>query len=212
MALLAAHARFATERYWMNPGHLGKILLTAAVAAAIGYLSAQGFRKGAATYWLDQAAAAKSEPRRAAAFIVKAQEADPANWELAYKLGDYLYRLGLEHGPDSIDWEKRAFAWYGRAMCLNRFDAYAPVGCGMCLDRMGLIRQATPYFELAHRNDPNNTYIALEEGRHCIELGDFAAARQWLNDAMRVAATEVAWEEAQKLQRMMADPLFAAPK
>jgi hypothetical protein len=42
MALLAAQARFATERYWRNPGRLGKIDVDCAGAAAITYLSAQG--------------------------------------------------------------------------------------------------------------------------------------------------------------------------
>ena len=35
MALLAAQARFATERYWRNPGRLGKVLLLAVCVATI---------------------------------------------------------------------------------------------------------------------------------------------------------------------------------
>jgi Flp pilus assembly protein TadD len=36
--------------------------------------------------------------------------------------------------------------WYAKAMQLNRFDAYAPLGCGMCLDRLGETREAHALF------------------------------------------------------------------
>jgi O-antigen ligase len=208
MALLAAQARFVTERYWRNPGRLGKILLTAVAASAIAYLSAQGLRKGTQTYWLARARAEGTQPDRVIAFATKAHEAEPMDWDADYTLGDYLWSLSLLLGPDYQDRAKQAMMWYARAMELNPFDAYAPLGCGMCLDRLGLTGAATPFFELAHRNDPCNEYLALEEGRHCIELGDYAAAKQWLTDANRSPGSAVAWAEYQKLERLMADPLF----
>jgi len=208
MALLAAQARFATERYWRNPARLGKILLTAVAAAAMAYLSAQGLRKGTQTYWLARAKAERTQPERLIAFTTKAHEAEPMDWDADYRLGDYLWRLSLLEGPDYLDRAKQAMSRYAQAMRLNPFDAYAPLACGMCLDRMGHEPEATPYFALAHRLDPHNEYVALEEGRHCIELGDFAAAKQWLADANRSPGSAVAWEEMQKLERMMADPVF----
>jgi tetratricopeptide (TPR) repeat protein len=212
MALLAAQARFATERYWRNPGRLGKILMTAVAAAAIGYLSAQGLRHATETYWLHQAKSERTDAKRIVAFATKAHEAEPMNPETDYSLGDYLWRTSLEDGRYDVERVKQAMTWYAKAMQLNRFDAYAPVGCGMCLDRMGETKAATPYFELAARNDPQNNYIDLEEGRHCIELGDFASARQWLLDARKWAQTDVAYEEAQKLERFMNDNLLTGHK
>lgn len=211
MALLTAQTRFATERYWMNPGRAGKILLTSLAAFAAAYLSAQGLRKASETYWLRRAGVA-TQPEAVIAFATKAHEAEPMNWETDCVLGDYLWSLSLQEGPDSLQRAQQAMTWYARAMPLNRFDAYAPTGCGMCLDKLGKTREATPYFDLAHRNDPHNCYIALEQGRHCIELGDYAAARLLLDDSCKVAATAVAGEEAQKLERMLADPLLAIPK
>jgi Tfp pilus assembly protein PilF len=103
--------------------------------------------------------------------------------------------------------------WYTNAMQLNPYDAYAPVGCGMCLDRLGETRAATPYFEMAARNDPQNNYIDLEEARHCIELGDFPAAKKWLDAAQKWAATAVAYEEWRKLEEFMNDdPLLKGHK
>jgi len=212
MALLAAQTRFATEGHWKNPGRMGKILLTAAAAAAAAYLSAQGLRKAAETYWLDRANAANTQSEAVIAFATKAHEAEPMNWETDDALGDYLWSLSLDEGPDYLQRAKQAMTWYARAMQLNPFDAYAPTGCGLCLDKLGRTAEATPYFEVAHRNDPHNCYIALEQGRHCVELGDYAAARLWIEDSRKVGATETSVEEAKKLERMLADPLFAKPK
>jgi len=122
-----------------------------------------------------------------------------------------LWKLSLNEGPDSLDLVQQAKTWYAKAMALNRFDAYAPLGCGMCLDRLDETEKATPYFEAALQNDPHNCYVALELGRHCIELGELEAAWRWFSGgAMRRAATEVAIAETQKLERNMADPLYVA--
>ncbi len=211
MALLAAQIRFATEYYWMNPGRIGKILLTVLAAAALAYLSKQGLRKGEQIYWLGQAKAEQTRPDGVLACVSKAQQAEPMDWEEDYKIGDYLWSLSLLDGSDYKDRARQAMAWYTKSMQLNRFDAYAPVACGMCLDRMGDVQEATGYFLIAIRNDPRNTYVCLETARHCIELGELAAAKQWiLNGAFKWDATQVAAEEFQKLEQLMADPLFVA--
>jgi O-antigen ligase len=235
MALLAGQTRFATERYWINPGRLGKILLTAVVAALLGYLSAQGLRKGAETFWLARANAGntmdtasgfvdpmltswldlihpqQNTPESVIALLTKAHEAEPMNWETDYLLGEYIWQCGLLEGSDSLDRARQALDWYARVIPLNRFDAYAPIGCGMCLDRLGRVPEATPYFRLAVRNDPHNGYVALEVARHCIELGELAAAKKWLEQgALRYSATEVAVAETQNLEQLMADPLYVA--
>jgi tetratricopeptide (TPR) repeat protein len=195
MALLAAQARFATERYWRNPGRLGKILLTAVAAAALGYLSAQGLRKGTETYWLYRANTEPTSTGRAIAFATKAHEAEPMNSETDYLLGAYLLRLSAQDGRTDVDLVKQAMPWFAKAMQLNRFDAYAPVRYGMCLDRLGQTQAATPYFEVGARNDPQNNEIDLQAGRHCIEMGDYAVAKQWLDKAVKVAMTPAAYDE-----------------
>jgi tetratricopeptide (TPR) repeat protein len=208
MALLAAQMRFATERYWMNPGRVGKILLTAVAATAIAYLAARGLRKGTETYWLARAIAEQTDPERIIKFATKAHDAEPMDWQADYKQGEYLWRLSLMLGPDYLERAKQAMNWYEKAMELNPYDAYPPLAVGMCLDRLGHTLEAKPYFELAHRLDPHNEYVAREEGRHCIEIGDYATAKQWLLDANRSPGSPVSWEEYQKLERMMADPVF----
>jgi len=212
MALMAAQARFATERYWRNPGRLGKVLLAAIVASALGYLANQGLRRGTETYWLNRARM-ETKPDRIMAFATKAHEAEPMNADTDFLLGDYLWRSSLS--DDRVDEErvKQARNWYASAMRLNRFDAYAPVGCGMCLDRLGQTRAATPYFEAAARNDPQNNYVDLQEARHCIELGDLATAKKWLDSANKWGATPTEFEEWMKLQEFIHDdPLLKGHK
>lgn len=211
MALLAAQMRFATEQYWQNPGRIGKILLTAAAVAAIVYLSGQGLRKGRQTYWLWQAKAGQASPERVMAFATKAHQAEPMDWEAVYRTGEYLWRLSLVEGPDYLDRAKQAMKWYSEAMQLDRFDAYAPLACGMCLDRIGQTEEATPFFLTAIRNDPHNTYINLEVARHCIELGELAAARRWMSHgALMWDAPDMFFQESVKLDQLMADPLYVA--
>jgi O-antigen ligase len=209
MGLLAAQTRFATERYWRNPGRLGKILLTSVAAAAIGYLSVQERRHGAETYWLHRAGTERTTATRIISYLTKAHEAEPMNRDTDYELGEFLWGLSLRDGRNDLDRVKEAMTWYAKAMQLNRFDAYAPVACGMCLDRLGQPQAATPYFEVAARNDPQNNDIDREEGRHCIELGDFVTARKWLDAAQKWAATDETRAESQKLDYFMNnDPLL----
>jgi len=216
MALLTAHWRFATERYWVNPGGVGKILLTVIAVSAAGYLSAQGLRQGREAYWLAQARAGRASEDGIAAFAKKAHDAEPMDWEADYKLGEYMWGLSLEDKPDYLERANESLDWFARGMRLNPFDAYAPAGCGMCLDRIGRTNEATPYFARAARNDPNNSYIVFEEGRHSAALGDYPAAKRCFERALDHPWSRQGWEEmlAEKglLEEHMADPIFMAPK
>jgi O-antigen ligase len=216
MALLAAHWRFATERFWINPGRAGKILLTLFVAAAAVWLSAQGLRQGGEAWWLAQAMSASTSGERIVACAIKAHQAEPMDWEANYKLGEFFWSLSLLDKPDDPKRVNEALGWFALAARLNPFDAYSLVGCGMCLDRIGRIRDATPYFQRAARDDPNNSYIALEEGRHCVALADYPAAQRWFERALQHPWSDKGWldvqAEKQLLERHMTDPIFMAPK
>jgi O-antigen ligase len=212
MALLAAQARFATERYWLNPGRIGKIILTIVILAGVAYLGGQGLRKGRQAYWLAKARSAQAQPDKVMAFAVNAHEAEPMDWLADYRTGEYLWSLSLMEAPDYIERARQALTWYSRAAELNPFDAYAPLACGMCLDRIGGAPEAaTGYFLLAVHNDPHNTLVAMETGRHCIEMGEFAAAKKWiLNGAAMWAGIDIVDAEMDKLYHLMSDPIYLA--
>jgi len=216
MALLTAHWRFATERYWRNPGRAGKIVLTLVALSAAAYLSAQGLRAGRQAYWLAQAHSERTSEDRIVALATRAHQAEPMDWEADLKLGTYLWSLSLEDKPDYLARANQATNWFASAMRLNPFDPYAPAGLGMCLDRIGRTNEATPYFARAERNDPNNSQIATEEGRHSVALGDYPAAERWFDRALAHPWSHQGWEEmlAEKglLEEHMTDPIFTAPK
>jgi Flp pilus assembly protein TadD len=69
-------------------------------------------------------------------------------------------------------------------MSENPLDAYVPARYGMCLDGMGRTAEATPYFDLAEQLDPNNAKIAYFMAGHCIDRGDYLAARRWLTHSL----------------------------
>jgi hypothetical protein len=63
-------------------------------------------------------------------------------------------------------------------MPLNRFDACASTGCGMCLDKPRTdAAEATPYFEDRRcETIPITAYVALEQGAALHRIGRLLAA------------------------------------
>ena len=72
--------------------------------------------------------------------------------------------------------------------------------------------QATPYFDLAERLDTNNYYIALEDGRHFVALGDYAKARVWMERSLNMHWTDEGQVTWLLLLSNIADPLFQQRK
>jgi tetratricopeptide (TPR) repeat protein len=212
MALIAAHVRFVTEGYWKNPGRFGKAILTVVAAGAVCYLTAEGVHKGAETFWLRRAKAQKASWEQVLLCWKKAHESEPANPQTDYLLGESLRLASKAANPGYQDTAKEAIEWFGRGMEANRFDARFPLRIGMCLDWIGRTQEASSYFALADRLDPTNYYIALEEGRHCVELGDFEKAKYWLVRSVTILATPEGLESLRLLTKNMADPLFLPHK
>jgi O-antigen ligase len=212
MALIAAHARFVTEGYWKNPGWAGKILLTALAAGAVCYLAAEEVHKGRETFWLRRAKTGNVSSEQAVLYLEKAHEIEPANGQTDYLLGESLRLASKEGNTGYEDKAKEAIQWFARGLEVNRFDARFPLRLGMCLDWIGRTQEATPYFDLADRLDPTNRYIALEEGRHYVALGDFVKAKYWIVRSVNIATTPEGMASLQLLMKNMADPLFLPHK
>jgi tetratricopeptide (TPR) repeat protein len=207
MALIASQARFVTEGYWRNPGLLGKIVLTVLAAGAFCYLAVADAHKGSETFWLRRARTAQDSWEQSALCLKKAHEIEPTNGQTDYLLGENLRLASKEGNAGYENKAQEAIQWFARGQELNRFDARFPLRRGMCLDWIGRSQEATPYFDLAERLDPNNYYVALEEGRHYVALGDFAAAQHWMQRSLDIGSTPEALMSLQLLLRNMADPL-----
>jgi len=206
MALISAQWRFATERYWKNPRCLGKILLTVIMAAAMAWLAAQGARRGREAFWLRRAADETASWDDRLAGLEKAYEAEPANYENSYNLGEYYRLSSLEGNPGYQDQARQAMQWYAKSMASNPLDAFVPMRQGMCLDWIGETNQAGAFFDLAEKLDPNNTHVAFFLGRHYVELGDYPAAKRWFQRSMDLWGSEAVQWSLNALIERMADP------
>ena len=212
MAIIAAHARFVSERYWKNPEVFGKICLTILAAAAVVYLVAAGIHKGRETYWLRQAQNEKISWPREEFCLKNAHEIAPDNAETDYLLGEGLRLVSRDGASDYVDTAKEAIRWFSAGMTINRFDPRFPLRIGMCLDWIDHANDATQYFDIAERLDPNNYYIALEDGRHCVALGEYQDAKRWINRSLQLAWSTNAWVSLNFLNDHNPDPAAKPPK
>ena len=206
MALISAQWRFATERFWKNPRCLGKILLTVIMAAAMVCLAAQGARRGREAFWQHRASDETASWNDRLAGLEKACEAEPANYENSYNLGEYYRMSSLQGNPGYEGQARQAMQWYAKSMASNPLDAFVPMRQGMCLDWIGETNQASAYFDLAEKLDPNNAHVAFFLGRHCVELGDYPAAKRWLQRSQ-----DLYWQESTFWLLIMVNEKMADP-
>jgi hypothetical protein len=89
MALLSAHLRFATERYWLTLGWSGKIFGTLFILFGVSWFALQGLRRYEEYKWLQLASLEKElAPERPEP--LKSIDAEPKNFQTAYEIGEVL--------------------------------------------------------------------------------------------------------------------------
>lgn len=206
MALISAYWRFASERFWINPRLPGKILLTAAMIAAMVWLAAQGTRRGREAFWRWRAADETISWQDRLASLEKAYEAEPADFENSYNLGENLRLASFQGNPGYQDQARQAMQWYTKSMAANPLDAFVPMRYGMCLDWIGETNQSGAYFERAEKLDPDNFHVAFFLGRHYVDLGDYSAAQHWFQRSMDLKWNDLAFWSLKALDEKMADP------
>jgi len=96
MALLSGHLRFATERYWIAPGALGRISATIVGLAGVIYLGHQGWRRSHEYLWLERSAAEPFYSSTKIYALKQAFAADPMNFDTAYEIGEALRHLSWQ--------------------------------------------------------------------------------------------------------------------
>ncbi|MGP8201312.1 MAG: O-antigen ligase family protein [Limisphaerales bacterium] len=206
MALIGAQSRFATERHWKDPRLSGKVLLTVLLAAAMAWLAAQGMRRGREAFWQHRVGDENASLNDRLAGLRNACEAEPANYENSYNLGEY-YRLSSQEGnPGYQALARQALSCYAQSMASNPLDAFVPMRYGMCLDLIGETNRATAYFDLAEKLDPWNSKVAYYVGRHYVELGEYAKAKGWFVRSLNFCFNDLAFGSLRDLNERMADP------
>jgi len=180
LAILTSNRRFATDRHWINLRAPSKIVLTIVLAGGMGCLGWQEFRRGNETACLARADAPGLSLLEHAALLEKAFAAEPKNFETAYAIGEAYRMQSFEGGTNYLAEAGVAMEWYRRAKTLNRFDGYNDLRTGMCLDWTDRSAESGKYYDLADRLDPNGYFTAANIGWHYFQIGDYAAAREWL--------------------------------
>jgi O-antigen ligase len=187
MAMVTAHLRFATERYWFTTRLWTKVAGTLVLAAGLGYLAWQDCCHTAENVWLARAARAKNVSTARAELLERAFAAEPMNGATARAIGE-IFRLQSAEGNDGYEQlTSRAMDWFARAAKLNPWDGGCALGYGWCLDWLGRTEEAWPYFDRADQLDPNSYYTMACVGLHYLNRGDYAAARPWMERSLDLA-------------------------
>jgi len=186
LALLTSNLRFATERYWLNARLPVKMLVTVALAGGVMYLGWQGWRRGVENFQLARAQAPSLLVLERAALLEKAFSAEPGNFETAYNIGEAYRIQSFEGGPDYPAQAETAIRWYARARQLDPYDGYNDLRTGMCLDWLDRHAEAGSFYRRAELLDPNGYFTDANIGWHYVQVGDYLAAREWLERSLRL--------------------------
>src|SRR5579859_8235356 len=76
--------------------------------------------------------------------------------------------------------------WFSLGMKLNSYDSRSFSGYGWCLDWLDRQSESGPYFSRAEELDPNNYFNVNDIGLHYVQLGDYAAAKEWFQRSWRL--------------------------
>jgi len=186
LALLTSNLRFATERFWFHVGWPVKLGLTVLIGTiAVGFIL-QARRGGGETIWLMRAEQLPPfSPARVVA-LQKALACEPKNFQTTYDIGECFRTQSLSGGDDYAELTKQAIDYYALGIALNPHDGYNYLRTGMCLDWLDRHDEAEKYYSEAELHDPNGYFMVANIGWHYVQIGDYAAARQWFWRAFRL--------------------------
>jgi O-antigen ligase len=186
LALLTAHLRFGTERWWINSPRLLTATLTLLVAGAVAFLGVTFRGQAVEQWWFAEARRLPLYSAVQAAYLEAAFEAEPKNFETAARVGECYRIQSWEGGFDYRELAGEAIRWFERATQLNRFDDYSFLRLGMCLDWVGRRGESWPYYARAEELDPNGYYTVAHVGWHFVQQENYAAARPWFERSLRL--------------------------
>lgn len=189
MALLTAHWRFATERFWYSLRLPGKCGISLVLLATVGYLGQQDVRLGRERVLLRQAEAAGRYSPEQAALLENAYRVEPRNFETAYQLGELYRELSFLGEGNYESLAHQAIAWYQRGITNNPHNGYNYMRWGMVLDYLGDHAGAEPMFLKADELDPNGYFTSAHVGKHYVDAGEYASARPWLERSLTLFRT-----------------------
>lgn len=186
MALLSAHLRFATEKYWKTAQLWMRLVASILLGAGVVFLGYQEWRGAREGVWLTRAARLSIISEKKIAALEKAFAVEPRNFETAFAIGDAYQKQSAEGGQNSDALAHKGIEWFGRSIELNRFDGRSFINTALCLDWLERGQEAAPFVEKALELDPNNYFILNGVGLHYVSLGNYAAARPFFERSRRL--------------------------
>jgi tetratricopeptide (TPR) repeat protein len=186
MALLSGYLRFATEGYWLRMGLLTRILGTTVLVAGLLYLGQQTGVWAHEYAWLQRAAKERTQSSQRLAALKHAAALQPTNFETTCEIGETLRQLSWEGMSGYRELAAEALGWFKTGIMLNPYDAYNYARAGMCLDWLGQYDEAALCFERAYERDPNSHYQLALRGWHCLQIGEYAEAKRWLQRSLEL--------------------------
>ena len=190
LALLSGNLRFATDRYWRRAPSPSKFVAIAAMVLCITYLMSQGVKRYHEFLWIQRASQPGLPVSDMEAYLERAFSVEPRNAETAYALGEAHRVQSFEGGRDYVDEGRLALDWYSRSSQLNCWDGASCLRYGMSLDWLEETNRSTAYYNRADALDPNSYFVAANMGWHFVQIGDYGAARVWLDRSLRLNSND----------------------
>lgn len=184
MAIIVSHWRFATERFWFNPGVVGRIFLSLVLLAVCIYLGGQALRMGRQSYTLSKYFKAGTL-NEAMAVLQTAHLQDPKNSAVLFEAGEQLRLQGFRGNDGYEKLLQKAIPWLENSGKLNRWNPYVHMNLGMCYHWLNQRGKAADHFDRALALDPMSYYMLAMYGWHKIQLGEWHEARKYLDLSSR---------------------------
>jgi O-antigen ligase len=184
-AVLNGHLRYTSNRYWLNPGLAGRVMMTFLFLATAAWFGQQARQRWQESRWLVRAERATSLADHLAA-LETAARLEPRNAETPARLGETWRLQSWEGGPNWQTAAQTALRWFEQAMRLNPYDTFPVMRAAMTLDWLGRHEEAERLFDRVVAMDPNNHYVVLLRGWHELQVGRWAEAIRWFERSLAI--------------------------
>jgi O-antigen ligase/cytochrome c-type biogenesis protein CcmH/NrfG len=186
LALIAAHWRFASQRFWLTVRWPARLTATFLLAATGIYLATQAFQHTMEALALKRADTARPASSEKIIALQEAFQHEPKNGETAFQIGEQFRIRSWGGDRDYKSVALEALRWFQTAAELNPWDPHARIRAGMCLDWIERPAEAEPYFVKALQLDPNHAHTVAMMGWHYFQTDRFAESCVWLQKALEI--------------------------
>jgi O-antigen ligase len=190
LAVISAHLRFATERYWFTARWPLAIGATITLVAVLYGITPPAITRTRELVLLHQAEKLRDGAPEKIALLKRAFALQPKNFQTAFAIGEQLRALAWTGGEDNQERAREALEWFRRDVVLNKWDVNAFIRAGMCLDWLGKHDEAAPYFKHALELDPNHYYVRAMMGWHEFQIEHYKEAGDWMRQSLFIFSAD----------------------